>query len=212
VQYLAAQGITVQCVPGVTAAAGICAELGIPMTHRGLATSVRFLTGHTREGGQVMLDDTLIAAADPHTTLVVYMGLSTLPQLEAQLRAHGVPADTPAVAVERGTTSEQRVVFGTLQELHAAIGAAGLASPTLLIIGQVVGLAPAWQEWQAAAADGGCSSAAALAAERADIRHDCARLQLPDVVSAVLQSQQQQQQQQAEEHEAPAMPAMRSNL
>ena len=68
---------------GITAASGIAAELGIPLTHRGLATSVRFLTGHARDGNEATaeLDSTIAASADPHTTLVVYMGLSTLPLL-----------------------------------------------------------------------------------------------------------------------------------
>lgn len=178
------QGIPVQCVPGITAAAGICAELGIPMTHRGVATSVRFLTGHAREGGQAMLDDTIIAAADPNTTLVVYMGLGTLPLLVQQLEQHGMAADVPAVAVERGTTADQRVVFGTLGELHDSIQAAKLKSPTLLIIGQVVALAPGWEEWRQASL--GAGGAVAAAAARADQVHECARLQLPDAVSAVL--------------------------
>lgn len=192
VQYLQQHGISVHCVPGITAAAGICAELGIPMTHRGVATSVRFLTGHSREGGESQLDETLAAAADPHTTLIVYMGLGTLPLLVQQLRARGMPADMPAVAVERGTTSEQRVVFDTLQQLHGSIKEAALQSPTLLVIGQVVALAPGWQDVQEAAAAGGLSAAAASAAVTA--AHDCARLQLEDARAAVLTLQQQQQQ------------------
>lgn len=186
VQYLQQQGVPVQCVPGITAAAGICAELGIPMTHRGVATSVRFLTGHSREGGQAMLDDTIVAAADPNTTLVVYMGLGTLPQLVQSLQEHGMGKDVPAVAVERGTTADQRVVFGTLSDLHDSIQSAKLKSPTLLIIGRVVALAPGWQEWMAACEeDGGwnCTNSAA----GADKVHPCARLQLPDAVTAVLQ-------------------------
>ena len=71
---------------GITAGAGICAELGIPMTHRGVATSVRFLTGHARASGEADLDEAVAAAADPHTTLIVYMGLKMLPTLTAQLR------------------------------------------------------------------------------------------------------------------------------
>jgi len=70
---------------GITAGAGICAELGIPMTHRGVATSVRFLTGHARASGEADLDEAVAAAADPHTTLIVYMGLKMLPTLTAQL-------------------------------------------------------------------------------------------------------------------------------
>lgn len=150
VAYLRAAGVRVHCVPGITAATGICAELGIPMTHRGVATSVRFLTGHSRDGGQDQLDETVAAAADPHTTLVVYMGLGTFPQLSAQLTAAGLDPATPAVAVERGTTPSQRVVFGKLQELTCRTRDAGLKSPTLLIIGPVVALSEAWQDWVAA--------------------------------------------------------------
>ena len=70
---------------------------------------MRFLTGHSRKGG----DDPLYVAeqaADPDSTLVIYMGLATLPGLAAKLMANGLPADTPAVAIERGTTAQQRVV------------------------------------------------------------------------------------------------------
>ena len=103
------------CSPcaGITAASGICAELGIPLTHRGLATSVRYLTGHAQEGGEAQLDSTMAACADPDTTLVVYMGLATLPALTQNLTAAGLPPGTPAVAVERGTTPQQRTVRGS---------------------------------------------------------------------------------------------------
>lgn len=124
------------------------AELGIPLTHRGLASSVRFLTGHSREGGEGELDATLAACADPHTTLVVYMGLGTLPSLTRQLQAAGLSLDTPAVAVERGTTPEQRAVYAPLRQLQAEVAAAALTSPTLIVIGQVVCLAPGWRRYQ----------------------------------------------------------------
>lgn len=79
------------------------------MTHRGVANSVRFLTGHSRNGGT---DPLFVAesSADPDSTLVVYMGLSTLPALALKLMQHGLPANTPAAAVERGTTPQQRMV------------------------------------------------------------------------------------------------------
>eukprot|EP00195_Chlamydomonas_chlamydogama_P017606 CAMPEP_0202915996 /NCGR_PEP_ID=MMETSP1392-20130828/67347_1 /ASSEMBLY_ACC=CAM_ASM_000868 /TAXON_ID=225041 /ORGANISM="Chlamydomonas chlamydogama, Strain SAG 11-48b" /LENGTH=363 /DNA_ID=CAMNT_0049608227 /DNA_START=122 /DNA_END=1214 /DNA_ORIENTATION=+ len=147
VQYLSARGIQVHCVPGITAASGICAELGIPMTHRGIATSARFLTGHSREGGEDMLVEQTACAADPHTTLIVYMGLQTLPFLQQQLLQHGLDPNTPAVAVERGTTPSQRVVFAPVDELPTRVKGAGLKSPTLLVIGEVVALSPGWQQW-----------------------------------------------------------------
>lgn len=96
-------------IAGITAASGIAAELGIPLTHRGVANSVRFLTGHSRKGGT---DPLFVAenAADPDSTLVVYMGLATLPSLASRLMHHGLPPDTPAAAIERGTTPQQRLV------------------------------------------------------------------------------------------------------
>ncbi|GMI93756.1 urophorphyrin methylase 1 [Hibiscus trionum] len=143
--FLQQQGIQVKVIPGITAASGISAELGIPLTHRGVAISVRFLTGHSRKGGT---DPLFVAenAADPDSTLVVYMGLSTLPSLAQKLIHHGLPPDTPAAAVERGTTPEQRTVFAELKDLADKIKTAELVSPTLIIIGKVVALSPFWPQ------------------------------------------------------------------
>lgn len=141
--FLQQKGIQVKVIPGITAASGISAELGIPLTHRGVANSVRFLTGHSRKGGT---DPLFVAenAADPDSTLVVYMGLSTLPSLASKLIHHGLPTDTPAVAIERGTTPQQRVVFAELKNLAEDIVSHQLESPTLIIIGKVVALSPLW--------------------------------------------------------------------
>lgn len=130
---------------GITAASGICAELGIPLTHRGVATSVRFLTGHSREGDEAQLDASIAASADPHTTLVVYMGLGTLPALTQQLITNGLKPSTPAVAIERGTTPEQRTVWAHVDHLCDDVEEARLKSPTLVIIGEVVALASGWK-------------------------------------------------------------------
>lgn len=140
---LRARGHRVTAVPGVTAAAGIGAELGIPLTHRGLATAVTFATGHARDGelsGRVA-----DAARDPDATLVVYMGLGTLRALRDALVVRGTDPRTPAAAVERGTTPEQRAVFAPLDALPDAVERAGLQSPTLLVIGPVVSVAPGWE-------------------------------------------------------------------
>ncbi|KAL5077980.1 hypothetical protein RYX36_016964 [Vicia faba] len=141
--FLQQQGIHVKVIPGITAASGIAAELGIPLTHRGIANSVRFLTGHSRKGGS---DPLFVSekAADPDSTLVVYMGLSTFPSLSQKLMHHGLSPYTPAVAVERGTTLQQRTVFAELKDLPEKIASTGLESPTLLIIGKVVELSPFW--------------------------------------------------------------------
>ncbi|XP_057955537.1 S-adenosyl-L-methionine-dependent uroporphyrinogen III methyltransferase, chloroplastic [Malania oleifera] len=141
--FLQQQGIQVKVIPGVTAASGIAAELGIPLTHRGVANSVIFLTGHTRKGGT---DPLFVAenAADPNSTLVVYMGLLTLPSLALKLMHHGMPPNTPAAAIERGTTPQQRIAFAELKHLGDEIASAELVSPTLIIIGKVVALSPFW--------------------------------------------------------------------
>ncbi|KAI9116588.1 hypothetical protein K1719_012755 [Acacia pycnantha] len=141
--FLQQQGIHVKVIPGITAASGIAAELGIPLTHRGISTSVRFLTGHSRKGGT---DPLFVAenAADPDSTLVVYMGLSTLPALAKKLMDHGLSPQTPAAAIERGTTPQQRSVFSELKDLAEEISLAQLVSPTLIIIGKVVALSPSW--------------------------------------------------------------------
>lgn len=141
--FLQQQGVQVKVIPGITAASGIAAELGVPLTHRGISNSVRFLTGHSRKGGT---DPLFVAenAADSDSTLVVYMGLSTLPSLALKLMHHGLPSDTPAVAVERGTTPQQRLVFAELKNLAEEIKSAELVSPTLIIIGKVVALSPLW--------------------------------------------------------------------
>jgi uroporphyrin-III C-methyltransferase len=147
-QYLEARGVFVHIVPGITAAAGISALLGVPLTHRGVATSVRFLTGHAQEGGDDKLDVTVAAAADPYTTLVIYMGLGTLPSLTQQLTAAGMPSDLPAVAVERGTMPDSRLCHGTVGELAQRTIDAKLRSPTLIIVGNVVAMSPGWRMWE----------------------------------------------------------------
>ena len=157
---------------GITAASGISAELGIPLTHRGLATSVRFLTGHAREGGEVDLGSDIAHMPDAHTTLVVYMGLSTLPSLTRQLVAGGLDPSTPAVAVERGTTRRQRAVHGPLAQLQDSVVEHELRSPTLIVIGPVVALSRGWHEFEAGrgSLQSGCKNANALAAKPASSR------------------------------------------
>ncbi|KAI3719149.1 hypothetical protein L6452_20043 [Arctium lappa] len=143
--FLQQKGIQVKVIPGITAASGIAAELGVPLTHRGVANSVRFLTGHSRKGGA---DPLFVAenAADPDSTLVVYMGLSTFPSLVLKLIHHGLPPDTPAAAVERGTTPQQRIVLAELKDLADKIASEQFISPTLIFIGKVVALSPLWPQ------------------------------------------------------------------
>ncbi|MEX2650297.1 MAG: SAM-dependent methyltransferase, partial [Alphaproteobacteria bacterium] len=135
---LARHGVSCEIVPGITAASGCAAALGIPLTHRGLASGMRFVAGHREADGDLDLDwDGL---ADPETTLVVYMGLANLPEIALRLMVAGLPDSTPAVIVADGTTPSQRVCVAPLAELPAAAIRAGLEPPALVVIGRVVGL------------------------------------------------------------------------
>lgn len=137
---LAEAGLPFEVVPGITAAQGCATYAGIPLTHRGLSTGVRYVTGHFRAGA-ADLDHDWAKLADPDTTLVFYMGLTNLPQIRARLLEHGIPDHTPAAAVQNGSTAGQRQVIGTLGDLDARVRAADLKAPAVLIIGKVVGLA-----------------------------------------------------------------------
>lgn len=136
---LAEHDIDFEIVPGITASAGCGAYAGIPLTHRGLVTGVRFVTGHCREGQH--LDLNWQSMADPNTTLVIYMGLINIEKISTELMKAGLPGDTPAAGVERGTTPDQRTILTTLEKLPDCIHRAELKAPSLLIIGKVVDLA-----------------------------------------------------------------------
>jgi uroporphyrin-III C-methyltransferase/precorrin-2 dehydrogenase/sirohydrochlorin ferrochelatase/uroporphyrin-III C-methyltransferase len=137
--FLRRHGIAFEVVPGVTAASACSAYAGIPLTHRGMSRGVRLVTGHLREDEPLDLD--WPALADPSATLVIYMGLANLPRLCTEIIAAGLDPATPAAAIERGTTPEQRRILATLAELPRRVAAAGLAAPVLTIIGHTVGLA-----------------------------------------------------------------------
>ncbi|HEY4698584.1 MAG TPA: siroheme synthase CysG [Gallionella sp.] len=137
IETLAGHGILFQVVPGITAASGVSAYAGIPLTHRNHAQSCIFVTGHLKDGS-MNLDWT--ALARPNQTIVVYMGLHGLATLCTELVAHGLPDNTPAVIVQQGTTQNQRVVTGTLATLPGIAQVEKLQAPTLIIVGGVVTL------------------------------------------------------------------------
>jgi uroporphyrin-III C-methyltransferase len=136
-QALAAAGIPFEVVPGITAACGVAASAGIPLTHRDHAQTCLFVTGHLKDG-TCNLD--WPALARPRQTVVIYMGLGGLPEICAQLIAHGLPPGHPAGVVEQGTLPGQRVVAATLGDLPQRVAEAGLRSPCLTIVGEVVSL------------------------------------------------------------------------
>lgn len=130
-------GIPFQVVPGITAASGCAAYAGIPLTHRDHAQSVRFLTGHLREG-ELLLDWEMLVKEQQ--TLVFYMGLIGLQTICEQLIAHGMTSTMPAAVIQQGTTANQKVVVGTVASLPSIVAEHELIAPTLIIIGQVVTL------------------------------------------------------------------------
>ncbi|MBD1554081.1 siroheme synthase CysG [Pseudomonas typographi] len=137
IEELAAHGIPFQVVPGITAASGCAAYAGIPLTHRDHAQSVRFVTGHLKDGSSDLPWQELVA---PAQTLVFYMGLVGLPVICEGLIRHGRAANTPAALIQQGTTVHQRVFTGTLANLPALVAQHEVHAPTLVIVGEVVTL------------------------------------------------------------------------
>ena len=137
IEELFAAGITFQVVPGITAASGCSAYAGIPLTHRDYAQSVRFLTGHLKEGSPELPWSELVYE---NQTLVLYMGLVGLEKICAELIAHGQRADMPVALVSKGTTPEQKVLVGTLADIASKVSEHQIQAPTLTIIGEVVRL------------------------------------------------------------------------
>ncbi|KGE03520.1 siroheme synthase CysG [Pseudohaliea rubra] len=135
---LARAGIPFQIVPGITAANAAACYAGIPLTHRDYAQSVRFVTGHTRDG---QLRHQWEDFQSPTETLVFYMGLVGLPIICEQLVAHGRDPATPVALVEKASTAEQRVITGTLGTMKAIVALEKPEPPTLIIVGDVVRLA-----------------------------------------------------------------------
>jgi uroporphyrin-III C-methyltransferase/precorrin-2 dehydrogenase/sirohydrochlorin ferrochelatase len=138
IETLREHGVGFQVVPGITAALGVAAYAGIPLTHRDHAQACVFVTGHLKDGS---MDLDWRGLARPNQTVVCYMGFLGLHELCRQLRAHGLADDTPAAIVQQGTTEAQRVVVGDLSTLPARAEAARLRAPTLIIVGGVVRLA-----------------------------------------------------------------------
>ena len=137
IETLAEAGVAFQVVPGITAASGCATYAGIPLTHRDYSQSVRFLTGHIRDGG-VPLNWSLLA--QEQQTLAFYMGLSGLAIICEELLAHGMEKDMPVAVIQQGTTRDQKVSVGTLESIVEQARNDDIQPPTLIIIGRVVAL------------------------------------------------------------------------
>lgn len=131
-------GIPVEAVPGISSAVAAPAAAGIPVTHRGLASSFAVVTGH-EDPSKPATDVDWEALAGRAETLVVLMGVGSLPTIAARLMAAGRPASTPAAVISRATTAEQAMVTGTLADI--AERACHLSPPATIVIGEVVRLA-----------------------------------------------------------------------
>ncbi len=134
IAMLEAEGIAVSTVAGISAGIALASELGVSLTHRDHAHSVRFVTGHSRHGGLPEHLDWK-GLADPQTTLVVYMGGRTAPRIASRLMAEGLAADTPAVIAHGVSRPDEKRTSTTLGQLGEAGEIVG-DSPVLIGIGQ----------------------------------------------------------------------------
>ncbi len=140
-QALAAAGVACDTVPGISAAQGAAACAGIPLTHRDHAGMLVLATGHLQgEDGERTVALDWAALARPRQTVVIYMGMGTLPTICTKLIEHGLDGDTPAALVERATRPEQRTIVGTLRTLPALSEQYGVHPPALIMIGGTVSL------------------------------------------------------------------------
>ncbi|MFT3666721.1 uroporphyrinogen-III C-methyltransferase [Piscinibacter sp.] len=149
VERLRAAGIACNVVSGITAALSAASALGVPLTHRDHAQGVMLVTGHAKAGSGAAHDPTdwraLAAAAHAaRLTLVIYMGVAGAAHIQRQLLAGGLPPDTPAAVVQHASLPRQRQLLSTLRTLADDLAAAGLGSPAVIVLGDVLrGLAAA---------------------------------------------------------------------
>jgi uroporphyrin-III C-methyltransferase len=146
VEHLRAAGVHVEIINGITAGLAAATSLGVPLTHRDHAHGVIFLTGHAQKGGEALDWKSLAAAArDARLTLVIYMGVSSAARIQEDLLT-GLPPETPVAIVQRASLADQRHAVTTLGALAATIAGESLASPSVMVVGDVVrGIAVAGQ-------------------------------------------------------------------
>ena len=133
--FLQRHGVEIEVVPGITAASAAAAQFGFPLTHRGEARRLLIATATTEDSG--LTEGGWAAAADPQTTLALYMGRDRLEAAAQRLIAQGRSPGTRAIAVENAGRADARAIPGTLAGLGAALAAATLTGPVVLIVGDV---------------------------------------------------------------------------
>ena len=139
IEHLRAEGIEVQVINGITAGLAAAGALGVSLTHRDHAHGVVFITGHARTGSDGTDWRALAAAArNAKLTLVIYMGVGGAARIQEELLG-GLPASTPVAVVQRASLPDQRQAVTTLGELHATIVREQLASPAVIVVGDVIG-------------------------------------------------------------------------
>ena len=148
-EHLRAAGVDVSVVNGISSGLAAAAALGVPWTHREHAHGVLLVTGHAGAGQSDLHWPTLAAAAAQGLTLVVYMGVQRLALIQAGLLGT-LAADTPAALVQHASTPQERRLLSTLGQLKADAEQAGIGSPAILIVGDVLkGVAAAYQQTEA---------------------------------------------------------------
>lgn len=136
--FLKENGIDFEIVPGVTSSLAAGAYAGIPLTHREDAQMVLFVTGHTKRGNKTGMDFDWPMLATFKGTIVFYMGVRNIEGIAGKLMEAGRPAESLVAVIENGTLEQQRVVAGNLSGIAEQVKAAGIGTPALIILGEVV--------------------------------------------------------------------------
>ena len=136
----------------ITSAQGAAASTGVPLTHRGLATGVRYVTGHRAKDATLDLDWASLASEE--TTLVVYMGAGNIAEIARNLMQHGLPGNLPVLAISSATTPRETRLMSALGRIGADVARVQPDAPVLFVIGHVAGLYPAIAAMDAALCEG----------------------------------------------------------
>ena len=136
--YLSNRKIPFKFIPGINSAIGCSTYCGIPLTHRGISNGVTFITGHKQNGNDIDYDWKSLATSN--NTLVIYMGIKNIELITSKLLENGMKATTPVAVIERGTTSNQKLLTSTLLNTSKNLIENDIKAPSIIIIGDVVSI------------------------------------------------------------------------